>query len=726
MAQFEVGGGALKGSPDKRRSFGEMLRNPISRRQTMSTDGVSDQSPVRLGVFSWNVGNAQPGPGGVAAWLPAGGAGMELLAVGTQENKFKKSKKKGELHEAADGEDEDGDEAPAEATSNAEGALARLSYGVGYWERLILSRLGSEWVILRHVSLRQMFLTLFVRASHRALVKSASVRSAKSATGLGGVVGNKGGLAISLTFGSTSLAFVSCHLAAHDHKNKERNEMCREILAETASAIGDQRKSHRGKLDVATQFDHCFWFGDLNYRVDLRLGADGSASDGAELAEPSGPPLDHQMHHAAVRALVERRDWAALMRADQLRHSAGRGEAFAGFVEGQYDFAPTFKVLRKRGTRYKDQRIPSYCDRVLWRSMPARADAVLQTGLSSVADVETSDHKPVFSTFQIAPSPPVDTAAALRQPACAASVRVRGLRLSGIIPADINGRSDPYLQFFTNPPSLLGGAIPTSTVKKSVVATGTLATGEYSSALRLGLRAKVSAADDVDGISWDDAEVPLLQLACPVDQLANVTLILAVFDWDRASRDDSLGAVCVSLGRPTTDSGQGGYELHVDQPIVWKNSTRGTGRLACTLCVGVGHTERDAGPQRSSSRLSPALSLVRFASELRLSVLRLPFQQKPLSPPGPMLVFGSIVARKDEARPDEVEGGESALGGGMLGSGSGTASFLSIRSGRPGGRVRIGLTTRNLPQKFAHLAEPEENSRWPLAETPTLKSPSSR
>jgi len=55
-----------------------------------------------------------------------------------------------------------------------------------------------------------MHLTVFVRSSYRHLVRS--VRSAVSATGLGGVVGNKGGLAVSLTLGSTSLAFVSCHL----------------------------------------------------------------------------------------------------------------------------------------------------------------------------------------------------------------------------------------------------------------------------------------------------------------------------------------------------------------------------------------------------------------------------------------------------------------------------------------------------------------------------------
>ena len=80
-------------------------------------------------------------------------------------------------------------------------------------------------------------LAVFVRAALRT--SAHSVRSAVSATGLGGVVGNKGGLAISFHLGTTSLAFVSCHLAAHDHKNRERNEMCKEILSETARRSRD-------------------------------------------------------------------------------------------------------------------------------------------------------------------------------------------------------------------------------------------------------------------------------------------------------------------------------------------------------------------------------------------------------------------------------------------------------------------------------------------------------
>ena len=50
---------------------------------------------------------------------------------------------------------------------------------------------------------------------------------------------------------------------------------------------------------------------------------------------------------------------------------------------------------------YNPQRIPSYCDRVLWKSMPAWAHRLQQTSLLSVPEVSTSDHKPVVATFSL-------------------------------------------------------------------------------------------------------------------------------------------------------------------------------------------------------------------------------------------------------------------------------------------------------------------------------------
>uniref|UniRef100_A0A6V2VPM4 Inositol polyphosphate-related phosphatase domain-containing protein n=1 Tax=Emiliania huxleyi TaxID=2903 RepID=A0A6V2VPM4_EMIHU len=535
------------------------------------------EPPIRLGVFTWNVGNAPPDAAQLSLWLAEGGDGLDVLAVGTQENKFStKDKAKGASAAAphislngreSDGEDETAEEAslsagPARnsAADAADAAVQSIRGGGPHrvWEKMILARLagggggGRQWVVLKHASLRQMHLAVFVRAALRT--SAHSVRSAVSATGLGGVVGNKGGLAISFHLGTTSLAFVSCHLAAHDHKNRERNEMCKEILSETAGAIGEQRRAARGRLDVASQFDHCFWFGDLNYRVDLKLGQQAAGLPAEALKE-------HEAHHAAVRDLVEEEDWEALWEADQLRHSQRAGDVLARFSEGQYSFPPTFKVLRQRGAHYKQQRIPSYCDRILWRSMPGRgSSAVTQTSLAAVPGVSTSDHKPVFATFEVAASARLHGAAgssrAQHEATATTCARLGSLSLQGIIPADLSGRSDPYIAFFTNPPGLLGGSVPTSSVKKGVLATGTAVTGE-ARAWRAVMGGSVrgpsagfggEGADDT--CSWCEAELPLLRFSCSLADLRHVTLILAVFDRDIGSKDDPLGTAMVPLSEP--------------------------------------------------------------------------------------------------------------------------------------------------------------------------------
>ena len=44
---------------------------------------------------------------------------------------------------------------------------------------------------------------------------------------------------------------------------------------------------------------------------------------------------------------------------------------------------------RHPGTEYKNSRIPSYCDRILWKSMPQRAGAVKQTLFTGACEART-------------------------------------------------------------------------------------------------------------------------------------------------------------------------------------------------------------------------------------------------------------------------------------------------------------------------------------------------
>jgi hypothetical protein len=66
---------------------------------------------------------------------------------------------------------------------------------------------------------------------------------------------------VSLNVDGTSLAFVSCHLAAHEGASKcqLRNDSIKEILG------GVRPKDKR--YDIFAQCHHIFWMGDMNYRL---------------------------------------------------------------------------------------------------------------------------------------------------------------------------------------------------------------------------------------------------------------------------------------------------------------------------------------------------------------------------------------------------------------------------------------------------------------------------
>ena len=90
------------------------------------------------------------------------------------------------------------------------------------------------------------------------------VEGVHEATGLAGVMGNKGGCAVVLkVFGTTKLAFVTCHLAARMKRLRKRAKDFSEIISGVTSLI----QTSSG-LDLIHSCDHVFWCGDLNYRIN--------------------------------------------------------------------------------------------------------------------------------------------------------------------------------------------------------------------------------------------------------------------------------------------------------------------------------------------------------------------------------------------------------------------------------------------------------------------------
>jgi hypothetical protein len=561
------------------------LRRDRTRKQLSNTS-------ILVGTF--NLGKRMPDATELAEWLPHLGGSHDLVVIGTQENS-----KKYEAASERDDDDDDDFEAPATPGRLGSSQVHNFSRAsskhqpVNAWDDMCSHRLGSGWFIVARVVLWEMRLNVYVRA--RLLSCVHSVATASAATGVAGVLGNKGGLVVKLNLGHTSLAFVSCHLAAHPSAAHlaSRNAQCREILRAT---MADMDRGRR--LDATHAADHVVWLGDLNYRIEPdalpahALQVAGALSEAAAFAaaSPPAPPalpapaaspqaapppaLGERDEHGiagarAVIALAAARDYSSLLQADQLKTSQLRGDAFVAFDEGEITFQPTYKVERVIGSTFKPSRVPSYTDRVLWKSMPPCEGRLRQTSLRSIEGASSSDHKPVVAQFELTPSVRV-----VRAPASSIGVVVQlsSLRVEGLGDAHHAhlGEPAPYVCFLTHPPGLLS----------------TAATGQARTSIK---RSSTT--------SWSVEEMPLLQLRTSLAALEHVCLILAVFSSvGFKSQHDPLGVVLVPLRPHSLQHGASvpavadeSYGLQIlDYPLVLGHSTRGTGRLSCTATVSGG------------------------------------------------------------------------------------------------------------------------------------------
>ncbi len=212
------------------------------------------------------------------------------------------------------------------------------------------------------------------------------------------------------------------------------------------------------RLDPTFQADHLFWFGDMNYRIDLDY------KPGVKPKKLAVDSPEHLANFAKVAEMIENKQWGDLMEHDQLRLEMARGAVFNGFTEGAMAFSPTFKVKRETGlspqensvresskqfTFHSQQRIQSYCDRVLHHSLPTAAPRLTHKATVSVEDVFTSDHKPVRSEYSFFPQLPVSHKSSQ---STNHQLIVSNMRCTG---GDMEERDGVYLVFNSYPESEL-------------------------------------------------------------------------------------------------------------------------------------------------------------------------------------------------------------------------------------------------------------------------------
>lgn len=90
------------------------------------------------------------------------------------------------------------------------------------WEHHISEALGNRYWLVKSKHMFQTRLLVYARVD--VVPQISDVTSGFEATGVGRVGLNKGGVAVGLKVGETDLAFVGCHLAAHQSKVLARHQ----------------------------------------------------------------------------------------------------------------------------------------------------------------------------------------------------------------------------------------------------------------------------------------------------------------------------------------------------------------------------------------------------------------------------------------------------------------------------------------------------------------------
>ena len=127
----------------------------------------------------------------------------------------------------------------------------------------------SKYKLLSMKSMWAIHLIIFVKSEH--MLDITEVQTSNVATGLLGKLGNKGAVGCGFVYRAVNrFAFVSSHLAARATRIPERESNFVDIVAHLKLG-GDER------VDFFHNFDHVFWLGDLNYRVDM--GAHGTEKE---------------------------------------------------------------------------------------------------------------------------------------------------------------------------------------------------------------------------------------------------------------------------------------------------------------------------------------------------------------------------------------------------------------------------------------------------------------
>lgn len=251
------------------------------------------------------------------------------------------------------------------------------------WDIELQTTLGPNHVLLHSCSLGVLHLSIFVRRDLIWFCSTPEESLYNSRSMPTNMIKTKGAISIAFRFFGTSFMFTNCHFPAHENKLRDRIEEYQRIinsidLPKNLKLLKPRYLSN----DSTARFDCVFFMGDLNFRLEQRTFD--------ETIQIMDDIFQSQGEH----------NFEILTQNDELLKVMETQQAFHGFDESQIRFPPTYKFLAQTN-KYDRQskRVPSYTDRILFRSKRQRhIQCLIYNWLPQLL---SSDHKPVYCLFDV-------------------------------------------------------------------------------------------------------------------------------------------------------------------------------------------------------------------------------------------------------------------------------------------------------------------------------------
>eukprot|EP00792_Barthelona_sp_PAP020_P005455 TRINITY_DN2655_c0_g1_i1.p1 TRINITY_DN2655_c0_g1~~TRINITY_DN2655_c0_g1_i1.p1 ORF type:complete len:847 (-),score=186.55 TRINITY_DN2655_c0_g1_i1:92-2632(-) len=243
---------------------------------------------------------------------------------------------------------------------------------------------NANYSILVFQQLVGVFAVVFVKSQYEKDV--TELAKLTSAVGFMGVMANKGGIAIKFKIFETTFLFINSHLAASQSKVQRRNQDAFDILNGFRKLSNSSYVYTKSILNedasvcsLLDSFDYTFFIGDLNYRIDCPIV---------------------QVYKNIIKKNIDQ-----LVEHDQLLNQSTDDCILRRyFTEEKITFFPTYKFTPGTSNYHpisdEKQRIPSYCDRILYHTRAKSTNNLISCKYDSISSLYISDHKPVYSLFK--------------------------------------------------------------------------------------------------------------------------------------------------------------------------------------------------------------------------------------------------------------------------------------------------------------------------------------